>query len=94
VVCQAQLDDGVPTDKASLPRRHFFAHHSAVTAAEQMNQAILGNGFRTQSRGSIQRLALRRHDPAQSLQRFDKKSLGGGDQRLRHKSSLEKSEIR
>src|SRR5260370_33764040 len=39
VVRQSQLDDGVPTDRASLALRHFFAHHSAVTAAEQMNQA-------------------------------------------------------
>ena len=41
---QAQLDDGVPADEAALARRHLLAHHPAVAAAEQVDQAVGGDG--------------------------------------------------
>src|SRR5947209_13908687 len=80
MVSQAQLHDGMPTDKATLARRHLFAHHSTMAAAEEVYQAVSRNGFRAQDGRSIQSLALTRQEPLQSLQSLQKKPLRGRNQ--------------
>src|SRR4051794_13821613 len=37
---QAELDDGMPADEATLSGCHLFAHHPAVAATEQMYQTV------------------------------------------------------
>src|SRR5438128_2176873 len=42
VVGESQLHNRMPAHEATLPRRHLLAHHPAMAAAEQMNEAVAG----------------------------------------------------
>jgi hypothetical protein len=58
VIRKTEFDNGVPADKTPLPRRHFFAHHPAMAAAEQVYQAVGRNGLRTERGGMIEGIPL------------------------------------
>ena len=55
---QPQLDDGVPADEAALARRHLLAQHPAVAAAEQVDQAVGGDGLGAECGGAVEGVAL------------------------------------
>ena len=76
---QGQFDNGVPANVTALARRHLFAEHATVAAAEEVDQAVVGNGVSAESGGAVEGVALAFEQVLQSSQGLAIIGFGGAE---------------